>query len=201
VWLDPESHVLLDLAVRELSVDTSQWVTAAMEVSQSHTVTVTRMVVDTEAQVGPVDFYLSRPGFFPGGVGVAACWAGGAARIADLLFARISDPAPAILLRLGRVRAQLAAAGAALASASSRLTTVLGDSQADPSLIRALSTEARVVVADAVHVILAEAERVSGPAGLAYDEDLTRAVHDLSLYVLQQNPDADHGFLGALGPA
>jgi hypothetical protein len=50
-------------------------------------------------------------------------------------------------------------------------------------------------------MFLEEAQRVAGPAGLAYDEDLTRAVHDLSLYVLQQNADTDNGFLGTLGLA
>ena len=39
---------------------------------------------------------------------------------------------------------------------------------------------------------------MAGPAGLAFDEDLTRAIHDLQLYVLQQNVDADELFLGGL---
>jgi hypothetical protein len=198
VWLDAETHLLLDLAVSELPLDTSHWTTAAMEVSQSHTAAINCMRVDPIVQVGPVNFYLSRPGFFPGGVGVAACWAGGAARVADLLFARMIDPPPSMLLRLGRVRAQLAAAGAAVTTAAHRLTTVLAGPEKDLTMIQAVSTEARVVVADAVHTVLQEAQRVAGPAGLAYDEDLTRAVHDLSLYVLQQNADADHTFLGAL---
>jgi len=201
VWLDADSHLLLDLTVLELPVDTSHWATAAMEVSQSHTVAISQMRVDPMAQVGPVNFYLSRPAFFPGGVGVAACWAGGAARLADLLLARITDPALPVLLRLGRVRAQLAAAGAAVTTAAQRLTTVLADPNEDLTLIRAVSTEARAVVADAVHTVLEEAQRVAGPAGLAYDEDLTRAVHDLSLYVLQQNADTDNGFLGTPGLA
>ncbi len=108
------------------------------------------------------------------------------------------DPPPSMLLRLGRVRAQLAAAGAAVTTAAHRLTTVLAGPEKDLTMIQAVSTEARVVVADAVHTVLQEAQRVAGPAGLAYDEDLTRTVHDLSLYVLQQNVDADHTFLGAL---
>jgi hypothetical protein len=109
------------------------------------------------------------------------------------------DPPPSMLLRLGRVRAQLAAAGAAVTMmAAQRLTTVLAGPEKDLTVIQAVGTEARVVVADAVHTVLEEAQRVAGLAGLAYDEDLTRAVHDLSLYVLQQNADADHKFLGAL---
>ena len=51
-------------------------------------------------------------------------------------------------------------------------------------------------MAHAVDTVLSEAQRIAGPAGLAYDADLTRAIHDLQLYVLQQNADADDGFLG-----
>ena len=42
----------------------------------------------------------------------------------------------------------------------------------------------------------AGARRIVGPAGLAYDEDLTAALHDAELYLRQQNPDSDAAHLG-----
>lgn len=198
VWVTAEDHLLVDLPVDRLPIDTGQWATAAMEVSRSHSVMLEDVVVDRDAQVGPPNFYLSRPGFFPGGVGVAACWAGGAARIADLTQRRLREPSEMLQRRLGRIRIHLAAAGSALAEAARRLEEVLAQDPVDHLLVQALSVETRAVVAAAVHGVLSEAERIAGPAGLAFDEELTRAVHDLSLYVLQQNVDSDELFLGGL---
>ncbi len=199
VWLSVDEHVLLDLAIDRLPVDTGQWATAAMEVSRSHTVAVREVAVEPERRIGPTNFYLARPGFFPGGVGVAACWAGGAARVADLTRRRLRDPAESVRRRLGRMRIHLAAAGSAVTVAAQRLAALFAEPDVDPVEVQALSTETRAVVAGAVHGVLAEAQRVAGPAGLAFDEDLTRAIHDLQLYVLQQNADADELFLGGLG--
>lgn len=198
VWPNADQHLLLDLPVARLPIDAGQWMTAAMEVSRSHTITVRELKVEPELQVGASNFYLSRPGFFPGGVGVAACWAGGAARIADLTRGRLRDPADPVRRRLGRMRIHLTAAASAVRFAAERLERVLAVPDADLVEIQAISTETRAVVADAVHGVLSEAQRIAGPAGLAYDEDLTRAVHDLQLYVLQQNADADELFLGGL---
>ena len=170
-----------------------------MEVSRSHTVAVRDLPVEPETQIGPTNFYLSRPGFFPGGVGVAACWAGGAARIADLTRRPTA--------RSGRGRATSTGPDA---HPPGRRRGRSHDGRPGPGAlcwrsptpiwleVQALSTEARAVVAGAVHGVLSEAQRVAGPAGLAFDEDLTRAVHDLQLYVLQQNADADELFLGGL---
>lgn len=194
VWLDEEHHQLLDLDVRRLPVDDTGWATSAMEVSRSHTVVLTDVVVPGTAAVGAVDFYLRRPGFFPGGVGVAACWAGGAARIADLLLAR--PPASwsdAALGRLGEIRVQLTIAAAVVRSTARLLDEA---STAVETPWQAIATEARAATANAVGVVLDEARRIGGAAGLAHDEDLTRAHHDLDLYVLQQNRDSDRAFLG-----
>lgn len=206
VWLDADHHLLVDLAVTDLPVDTSAWATTAMAASRSHTVTVAGHRVGRDAVVGPRDFYLSRPGFFPGGVGVAACWAGGAVRIADLVRARITGSvADALAVRLGRIRLATAGAGAALAAAGLVLdadpTVAPGKTTAaDPDRGRhhLIATETRTLVADAVHDVLESARRVAGPAGLAYDRELTTAIDDLQLYVLQHNRDADLGGLGRI---
>lgn len=203
VWLDSKSHQLVDLALpsaptgrrSSLSLDTGSWATSAMEVARSHTWTFSGQSVPLECAVGPMDFYLSRPEFFPGGVGVAACWLGGAARVADLAIARLREPVPAALQqRSGLVRLALASGAAALDAAGRRLA----EPDADHGDGRQLSTEARSVVAAAAHVVLDEAHRIAGPAGLAHDRDFTRAVHDLRLYVLQANADADAAYLGGL---
>jgi hypothetical protein len=199
VWLDDEHHRLIDLDVRALPVDETAWVTSAMEVSRSHTVRLDSVPVAEDAAVGPLDFYLDRPAFFPGGVGVAACWAGGAARIADLLLDRSPQSWPEhVRGRLGVVRVQLVCAAAVVRS-TARLLDELSPgsgSTAAPVEWQAIATEARAATASAVTAVLEQARRIGGAAGFAHDEDFSRAHHDLDLYVLQQNSDGDRAFLG-----
>ena len=165
-----------------------------MAATRTHRVVIESLLVEPADQVGGDHFYLSRPGFFPGGVGVAACWVGGAARVADLLYRRHPQPSPVQQLRLGRIRADLTAAAAMVRSTARRLDA-LEPLSADDDLIT-VAAETRSVAADAVRRIIAEARLTTGPAGLAMDEDLSHAIPDVELYVSQHNPDADAIMLG-----
>ncbi len=191
-WLTPEHHQLLDVDVSEWSADTSAWRTRAMELSHSHTYRLEEAAVRAVA-VGPPDFYLTRPLFFPGGVGVAAVWAGGAAHLLDRLEEAV--PAhrrtPAQRARVGQARSELAAAVASCRQAA------LGFG--DPTAVDGFRTQAtlcRSAVGAGVRRLLEQVRLVAGSAALAHDEALTRAVDDLALYVAQQSPDADTAFLG-----
>ena len=196
VWLDPETHLLVDLAVDGLPVDRSHWHTSAMRVSHSHTVNVADLVVDTDAVIGEPGFYLDRPGFLPGGVGVAAVWAGGLSRVLDVAVAmlagrRVTEAQDA---RLGRARLQLIAALTAVRAAgdSPRRAVVRGAPQPTTATVIAdVVTESRAVVAHAVMAALAEVRLLAGPAGLAFDTDLGHALDDLGLYAAQLNVDAE----------
>ena len=66
--------------------------------------------------VGGLGWYLERPGFWHGSVGVAACWYGGARGAADVLAAAVGEgPSPHQLAHLGAVAATCSAMGTALA--------------------------------------------------------------------------------------
>lgn len=193
VWLDEEHSVLLDLPVRDWPFDEDAWHTRAMELSRSHQVTFADAVLPG-VQIGDVDYYLHRPGFFPGGIGVAAVWTGAAARVCDLLDAAVpaARRTPAQVTRRGQIRTDLATAAAVCRAAGRECDAgIRGDG-------RALATECRSAVAAAVRRIVDQTRMVAGPAGLVYDENLTRAVDDLSLYVAQQNADSDAAYLGGL---
>lgn len=203
VWLDDETSVLLDVPVDDWPVDDSTWQTSAMRQSRSHTIHLDHDVpAEAVQQLGEEGFYLGRPGFFPGGVGVAAVWVGGAARVADLVWQHVGEvpPSPAVQLRLGHLRTELVAAASTVRAAATRLGDVSGadaDSLGAQGL-QALATEARSVVGACVRRLLDEARAIVGPAGLAFDGPLTRAVDDLDLYVRQQSTDGDALFLGGL---
>ncbi|MGI3779185.1 MAG: hypothetical protein ACRYG2_00260 [Janthinobacterium lividum] len=190
VWLDDERHVLLDLDVSGLPVDPTVWRTAAMTPSRTYEIHVDHLVVPRSAQRGPEGFYLGRPGFQAGGAGVAACWVGGAARVLDALLAFHPRPGPAQQVRLGQIRADLAAAAAAVRSGARAL--------ADPGVdTTAVALEVRTAVAEAVHRILAAARMLTGPTGLALDDAVSHVIPDLELYVLQHNVDAALASLGS----
>ena len=196
VWLSDGSHLLIDLAVADLPVDSSRWFTGAMTASRTHQVTIDSQV-NVDERIGGADFYLQRPGFFPGGVGVAACWIGGAARVLDLVHVLHRQPSPAQQIRLGRMRGDLAVGAATI-----RATAALLDRAAAESAEldwQAVSTEARSGAAEAVRRLITDARLVTGPAGLAMHEGLAHAIPDLELYVMQQNSDGDASFLGDPG--
>ncbi len=197
-----DHQLLLDLPVSGLPVDASAWQTSAMTVSRTHSVELTGLEVSSDSVVGPADFYLGRLGFFPGGVGVAAVWAGGLARVADLLLGWLDGRrSPLLEARLGAVRLAVATAAAAVGQAGQRLDQLLtADGQArvemEAERLPQLAGEARAIVGYAVRAGLEQARLIAGPAGLAFDLDLTRAIDDLGLYVLQQNRDGDAVGLG-----
>jgi len=193
VWLNDGRHVLIDLAVVDLPVDASGWFTSAMTASRTHQVTVDAEV-GVEDQIGGVDFYLQRPGFFPGGVGVAACWIGGAARVLDLMHALHQQPSPAQQIRLGRMRVDLAVGAATIRATAALLDRA--EAESAELAWQALSTEARSGAAEAVRRLINEARLVTGPAGLAMHEGLAHAIPDLELYVMQQHSDGDASVLG-----
>ncbi len=189
VWPDEQHHLLLELDVAGLPADASFWRTSAMAPSRTAEIRLERLLVPRDAQRGPVDFYLGRPGFQAGGAGVAACWAGGIARVLDVLRAFHPRPNPAQQVRFGELRAELVAAVGAVRSGA----RLLDDPAADTT---AVALEVRTVVARAVHRVLATARLLTGPTGLALDDDVAHAVPDLELYVLQHNLDAALAALG-----
>ncbi|MEO9247768.1 hypothetical protein ABDK96_08760 [Citricoccus nitrophenolicus] len=193
VWPEQDRHVLLDAAVADWSFDAGAWHTRAMEHSRSHRAHLDGPVA--ARRIGADGFYLGRPGFFPGGAGVAAVWTGGAARVLDLLGARLGErpalPEPK-RLRWGHARTELASAVALIRQTGTALRAP------GQSASRTAVTLCRAGVGAAVRRLLEQVRTLAGPAGLAFDEDLTRAVDDLALYVAQQSQDGDAGHLGAL---
>ncbi len=200
--LEGGEQVLIDLPVGDLPVDRSGWRTGAMAQSRSHTVTAAAVEVGDDRLVGPLGFYLDRPGFWPGGIGVAAVWTGGLARLTDLVLAWLGDRrSPAIQTRLGLLRMRLAGAATTVTHAAGELDRRLTPDArllvdvADGELFE-LATEVRAVVGAAVRDGIEQVRAIAGPAGLAFAADLTQAVDDLGLYVLQQNADSDATTLG-----
>ncbi len=152
------------------------------------------------AAVGGTGEYLSRPGFWHGAIGVAACWLGGARSVAAALYRRAGgDRADAhMLAHLGAVDASLAAAQAMLASAAEEI-------DADPldrkGFAELTARRARAVVETAVEETLHRTARALGPGPLCEDAEHAQRVADLAVYVRQSHAERDLERLGRLAGA
>lgn len=154
----------------------------------------------TAVAVGGTGEYLSRPGFWHGAIGVAACWLGGARSVAAALYERAgANRVDAHTL------AHLGAVDAALAAAEAMLMAVAAEIDADP-LDRKGSAEltarrTRAVAETAVEETLRRTARALGPAPLCEDADHAQRVADLAMYVRQSHAERDLEQLGRLAGA
>ena len=147
--------------------------------------------------VGAPDAYTNRPGFSHGGVGVAACWYGGARGVARTLLSAAAkrDIGPHALAHLGAVDLGLRAARAALDLAADEIDADPGDEHGQGPL-RALRVRAltEAVAAD----VLTRTGRALGAGPLGHDQAHSRAVADLTVYLRQHHAERDLARLGEM---
>ena len=144
--------------------------------------------------VGEAGWYLTRPGFAHGGIGVAACWYGGAVGVGQALYRKAAAREPDQLARwhLGAVDLELRAAGLALDRAAAQVDA--GEADGDAGQLLALRT--RSTVAAAAERVLERVGHALGPAPLALDAEHARRVADLTVYLRQHHAERDVAALG-----
>ena len=141
--------------------------------------------------VGAPGWYLSRPGFEWGGIGVAACWFGGAVGVARAVHAAAAaKPNPFLLMHLGAIDRGLEDARRALAEAAALVDARAGGD-------RILAKRVRATVASVAEDVIARAGHALGPAPLALDAEHAKRVADLTLYLRQHHAERDLESLGA----
>jgi alkylation response protein AidB-like acyl-CoA dehydrogenase len=144
--------------------------------------------------VGGAGWYLERVGFAWGGIGVAACWFGGAVGIARGVYAAsiAGEPSPFLLMHLGAIDELVESSRRALAEAAS----LVDAGQATGAAGGLLAKRVRATVARACEEIAIRAGHALGPAPLALDADHAKRVADLQLYVRQHHAERDQSSLG-----
>jgi alkylation response protein AidB-like acyl-CoA dehydrogenase len=146
--------------------------------------------------LGDVESYVHRPGFQHGGIGVAACWYGGARAVArTLLESAVGRGEPFTRAHLGAVDMRLHAAGAVLDQAAR-------DIDDDPldagGTARQRSLRGRAFVESVCADVLTHVGRATGAGPLCHDERHARAVADLAVYTRQHHAERDLAELGGL---
>ena len=146
--------------------------------------------------VGNDEWYLSRPGFAWGGIGVAAVWFGAAhalrATLVDSLRRR--EPDQIALMHVGHLDTVLHAAELSLRHAA----VAIDGGAAEGGAGAVLAARVRAVVAHAAETCLTVLGHALGPGPLTADEVHARRVADLTVYVRQHHAERD---LAALGSA
>ncbi len=193
---------LVDLKAPGIEVDLGGWRTPVMAATATATVVFHDVPVDDGDLVGGDDFYLARPGFWHGAIGVAAVWAGAADAIGETLTrptGRASDPHE--VAHAGAVHAARWAMRHVIAAAADEIDadgSQGGPDRREPDerqrAIRALST--RHLVERWCHEIIDRVGRALGPRPLAMDADHARRVAELQLYVRQDHAERDLEALG-----
>jgi hypothetical protein len=145
--------------------------------------------------VGAPGWYLTRPGFAWGGMGVAACWQGGArGLLSTLLRGSAGREGELAAMHVGAVDVALSAAAATLAQAAAQIDAGRAAGQAG----QVLGLRVRATVAEAAERSIRHVGHALGPAPLAFDEDHARRVADLELYVRQHHAERDLARLGSI---
>ena len=186
----PELHAV-PLRHPGVTVEPTTWVPRGL--TAIHTPTLLFDAVPS-VRVAPEGWYLTRPGFSWGGIGVAAVWFGAATALAGALVGAAGrrDPDQVALLHLGRVDLALHGCLLALRDAAARIEE--GDVDGAPLL----AARVRAHVAAAAEQVLATVGHALGPAPLTHDEDHARRVADLTVYVRQHHAERDVARLGSL---
>lgn len=181
----------VDLAQAGVSFDDLSWQAVGMSASDSVTVRFDRVPARL---VGAERFYLSRPGFWQGGIGVAACWYGGACAIAEALRDSATEAGDKAgwhrLLALGILDRVLTTSSALLREAAH---WVDAHPRADA---QTWALRTRAAADEACGLVLHHATRALGATPLCLDAEFARRAVDLPVFVRQCHGDRDLAVLG-----
>ncbi|MDJ0463781.1 acyl-CoA dehydrogenase family protein [Streptomyces sp. H27-C3] len=152
---------------------------------------------DVSAQVvGGPEAYVRRPGFEHGGIGVAACWYGGAVAVARVLREAAGRRAePHTDAHLGAVDVQLYAAGVLLERAAEEIDA---DPLDEHGGARLRAMRVRAFVESVCAAVLDHVGRATGAGPLCHDARHARNAADLAVYIRQHHAERDLAALGAL---
>jgi len=185
---------LVRISLRQpgVTIDHSAW--HAIGMARSASLDVKFADVGAEL-VGEPGSYLTRPGFWQGGAGIAACWYGGATAIAAALLQaqRRAPPDKRDALRaaaLGKVDLSLHGTAALLRDAAQWIDThPLHDASTVALRVRQ-SAEA------SARLVLDQVGRCLGAAPYCRDSDFARMAADLPVFIRQSHADRDFATLG-----
>ena len=170
------------------------WPAVGMAMSDSRDVDID-LAVGADALVGPPGWYVTRPGFWFGAIGVAACWLGGAVGLVRALRQDLADRRPDAhqLAHLGAAAARCASLARDLQWAADRIDADPGDRA---RAMRLVALEVRHLVEQGCLEVLTDVGRAGGAGPWCHDPDQSRRAADLPVYIRQHHAERDAEALG-----
>lgn len=185
----------VDMQDQHVQVDSSPWPSNGLANIASGGVQFTGAPAHP---VGATNWYLERPGFALGGVGVAAIWFGGAVGIFRSLqqAAHRRKPDQLALAWLGEADRLLHTGAAILARAVAEVEKADQDDFSDLNFNWPTALRIRGAIAEICERIITISAHALGPGPLTVDADHLRRVADLSVYIRQHHAARDDAAVG-----
>ncbi|MCF5466794.1 acyl-CoA dehydrogenase [Pseudomonas syringae] len=144
-------------------------------------------------RVGEPDGYLNRPGFWQGGIGIAACWFGASRSIAQRLLQQAGKrDEPHALAHLGAVDVALYAAAEVLRDAAVHLDN------APTENAEVIARRCRAFIEQAADQVIQHVGRAVGAGPYCKDAHFARLIADLPVFLRQSHAERDLAALGQL---
>jgi hypothetical protein len=141
--------------------------------------------------IGHPGDYLQRPGFWQGGIGIAACWYGAAQSIAERLRSHCAHrEEPHALAHLGAVDSALQAAADVLRVSALRIDAAPLDNA------ELLARRVRAVVEHSAGQVIQHVGRALGAGPYCKDRQFARLIADLPVFLRQSHAERDLAALG-----
>ena len=194
----PDGYRLFDVTLDEHVVATHQdsWVAVGMADSLSDTLEFGGPSIPGNLAIGGPDFYLARPGFWVGAIGVAACWYGGAKALVD----HVTDTLPPIssdlvMAEIGHAVAQVNAMRWLLENAAHSIDDDPYDTKGEGRM-RAMVL--RHAVQHGATQVLGHVAAAGGARPLCHDRSQAQRAADLYVYLAQHHGPQDAAEIGRL---
>ena len=193
---DVPQLVAVRLAQPGISVDAEHWKAVGMAGSMSVKVLFDKVPC---TRVGKPGAYLTRPGFWQGGAGVAACWLGGAISIAATLQDSLQQHLPPRgqgntgcfkFAALGKVYLAIRQTALTLQSAAQWIDNYPNSDASRVALMGRLSAE------QCAKTVIHEAGQALGANSFCLDQKFARAAADLPVFIRQSHAEKDFASLG-----
>ncbi|MBC3949494.1 acyl-CoA dehydrogenase family protein [Pseudomonas folii] len=187
---DQQQLVAVDLRQPGVSITQEGWRAVGMGATGSVEVVFDRA---HGVAIGKPGDYLARPGFWQGGIGIAACWYGGSISLAQRLLQQGSKTLePHTMAHLGAVDVAMHSSWAALQHAAYRINqTPLADAQV-------LARRSRAVIEHNVEQVILHVGRALGAGPYCKDAHFARLIADLPVFLRQSHAERDLAALGDL---
>jgi alkylation response protein AidB-like acyl-CoA dehydrogenase len=192
---DGDASLLFDVALATDGIERvgGSWQAIGMATTDSLDVIFDEVEVDDP--IGVPGFYLQRPGFWHGAVGVAACWYGGALGALRMLRARSTAMTEHQAAHLGGVVAACEMMRRILDGAAGEIDDSSGGED-HAGRWRALVV--RHVVEQGCQDVLERVGRAGGTSPLVFDRAHAKRAADLLVYLRQHHAERDLAELGRL---